>query len=411
MSSPSSADVPPHALAIHLDLVGGIAGDMFVAALLDALPWLEAPLMAEVEKVRPPGEGAATLSGATQAGLRAVRFGLGARPAPKRSIVSTTPAPSDYPSLRDRIAGAPLADDVRREALALLASIAEAEADVHGVALDAVHFHELADWNSLLDVVAAGFIAARLAGAAWTSSPPPLGGGTVKTAHGVLPVPAPVTARLLVGFPWRDDGVGGERVTPTGAAILRRLVAPATFDQPRAAGRLLAVGMGAGTMTLPGRPNVTRALVFDRTRSDAAATVATIAFDVDDMTGEEIGLAADRLRAAEGVLDVSVGARIGKKGRPLSDFRVLAEPARIDAVAQACFVETSTLGVRIAEARRRILRREEVRTSALGVKIAERPDGSLTAKAEHDDVRDGRSLEQRRRMRAEAERRALEGGT
>ena len=406
MSSPSSADVPPAALAIHLDLVGGIAGDMFVAAMLDAMPHLATPLFAELAKVQPEGMAAPTLTTTKQAGLRAARFGL----APVRAtsaIARADPAGRAYAALREELEAAPLEAATQREALALLGALAQAEAHVHGTAVDAVHFHELADWHSLLDVVAAGFIAARLAGATWTASPPPLGGGMVKTAHGLLPVPAPVTTHLLAGYPWRDDRIGGERVTPTGAAILRRLVAPASFEHSRPPGRLLATGMGSGTKVIAGLPNVTRALVFEVAAQERPAAVATIEFDIDDMTGEEIALAADRLRAAQGVIDVSFGTRAGKKGRPLSDFRLLVDPAVVDEVAQACFVETSTLGLRIAEARRHVLRREATRIAALDVKVAQRPGGERTAKAEHDDVRDGGTLGVRRRQRADAERQAL----
>jgi len=399
----------PQSLAIHLDLVGGIAGDMFVAAVLDALPNLHEPLFAELAKVQPRGMAAPALTATTQAGLRAARFGLPPLQAARKGVIARSDAGRSYASLRGELVAAPLDSDTKREALALLASLAEAEAEVHGTGVEEVHFHELADWHSLLDVVAAGFIAARLAGATWTASPLPLGGGTVKTAHGVLPVPAPATARLLTGFPWRDDGTPGERVTPTGAAILRRLVAPETYARPRLPGRLLAIGMGAGTRTIAGLPNVTRALVFELASTPATAAIATIEFDVDDMTGEEIAHAAKRLRATAGVVDASFGTRAGKKGRPLTDFRLLVEPAAIEAVARACFVETSTLGLRIGESQRHVLRREQVRVDALGVKVAQRPGGERTAKAEHDDARSGASLDERRRMREDAERRALEG--
>ena len=169
-----------------------------------------------------------------------------------------------YPSLRRRLVDAPLSASTREHALALLALLADAEARVHGTTPDDVHFHELADWDSLMDVVAAGCIAAKLAGARWTASAPPLGGGSVRTAHGLLPIPAPATCVLLTGYPWHDDGIAGERVTPTGAAILRHLVPAADCDARRDAGRLVSVGCGAGTRTLPGIPNIVRALVLER---------------------------------------------------------------------------------------------------------------------------------------------------
>jgi uncharacterized protein (DUF111 family) len=276
-----------------------------------------------------------------------------------------------------------------------------------------VHFHELADWDSLLDIVAAGCIAAALEGAQWTASAPPLGGGTVRTAHGLLPVPAPATSHLLTGYPWRDDGMGGERVTPTGAAILRHLVPPAACAARHSAGRLTAVGCGAGTRELPGTANVVRALVFERSPADATDIVAILEFDVDDMSGEEIAVAADRLRAEPGVIDVSTGMRVGKKGRLVADFRLLARQHAADFVAQSCFSETSTLGLRVREERRRLLPRSEIAAAVDGgtlqVKVTERPGGERTAKAAHDDVAATRGLDARRRARAAAERRALQG--
>jgi len=135
--------------------------------------------------------------------------------------------------------------------------------------------------------------------------------------------------------------------------------------------------------------------------------VTNLEFDVDDMTGEELALAGDRLRALGGVLDVSIGTRFGKKGRPLSDFRVLARPRDATSVMHACFTETSTLGVRVREERRQVLRRREVLADAISVKVAERPGGARTGKAAHDDVAADAGLDARRQARATAESRAL----
>ncbi len=410
LSSPEAAALPPATLAIHLDLVGGLAGDMFVAALIDALPDLEPPVLAELAALQPRGADAPRIDWVTNGGMRARRFGLALSSAagPARSTETS------YVQLHRQLAEGSLSATTREHALALLALLGEAEAHVHGIPVDDVHFHELADWDSLLDLVAAGCIAARLEGARWSASALPMGGGTVQAAHGLLPVPAPATSYLLTGYPWRDDGVGGERVTPTGAAILRHLVHVAACDSRREGGRLVRVGCGAGARTLPGVPNIVRALVFERTAVIGADDVAVVEFDVDDMTGEEIALAADRLRAEAGVIDVSVGSRVGKKGRPLADFRLLVEPHAIDAIARVCFTETSTLGLRMREERRRVLPRAEVAEAVAGgrlrVKVAERPGGERTAKTAHDDVAGSRGLAARRRVLSQGEQGALEGG-
>ena len=431
MSFQSSADetaLPtPSALAIHLDLVGGLSGDMFVAAMVDALPGLEAPVLAELAAVRSTGDDVPEFVEASSGGLRARRFGLAAalrqgahyRPAPCQiSVVGGTAHEhpgATYASLCRRLEAAPLTAPTRKHALALLALLGDAEARVHGIPVEKVHFHELADWDSLLDVVAAGCIAGTLEGARWTATSLPLGGGTVRTAHGVLPVPAPATTLLLVGYPWHDDGIAGERVTPTGAAILRHLVPAAHCNARRDAVRLLRAGAGAGTRTLPGMPNIVRAMVTERAAVSADVdidAVAVLEFDVDDMTGEEIAVAADRLRAEKGVVDVSVGTRHGKKGRPLAEFRLLARPEATDAIAEACFTETSTLGLRWREERRRVLHRAEtvaaVDDDAVAVKVALRPGGKRTAKAAHDDVAATRGLSARRQRRAVAAKRVLE---
>ncbi len=416
----------PASLAIHLDLVGGLSGDMFVAALVDALPALAAPVLAELAAVRSAGEEAPAFVESSNGGLRARRFGL--VPVPAEVAFRASPCTigviggsarehsgTAYAVLRRRLTEAPLSAPTREHALALLALLADAEAQVHGIPVDDVHFHELGDWDSLLDVVAAGCIAAALSGARWTATSLPLGGGTVRTAHGLLPLPAPATSLILTGYPWHDDGIGGERVTPTGAAILRQLVPAARCGGRSEAGRLLRAGCGAGTRTLPEVPNIVRALVLERApvAETDADVVAVLEFDVDDMTGEEIAVAADRLRMETGVVDVSVGTRHGKKGRPLAEFRLLARPDATDAIAQACFTETSTLGLRWREERRRVLHRTEaaavVDGAAVQVKVAQRPGGKRTAKAAHDDVVATRGLGARRRRRATAVKRVLKG--
>jgi len=422
LSSRESRALPaPATLAIHLDLVGGVSGDMFAAAMIDALPALGDLVLAELRALRPPRSAAPVFRELTRGGLRARGFGLarGATPsAPRVAAHTHGDAPhahgaegTAYAELRARIERAPLAAGTRKHALALLARLGDAEAHVHGIDIADVHFHELADWDSLLDIVAAGAIAGALEGAQWSASAPPQGHGTVRTAHGVLPVPAPATCRILEGYPWRDDGIGGERVTPTGAAILHHLVPVSACGAARATGKLVASGYGAGGRELDGTPNVLRALVFERASASADEAVAVLEFDIDDMSGEEIALAAERLRAHAGVVDLTVGTRAGKKGRLVSDFRILARIEAADAVARACFAETSTLGLRVREERRHVLARAEFATpvgaDVLQVKVAERPGGRRTAKAAHDDVAAKPGLAARRGLRAAGEKRAL----
>lgn len=392
---------------IHLDAVGGVAGDMFVAALLDAFPQLVGRVLADAAAVLPDGAGTPFLREGLSGGLAVRRFGL----AIEAHAHETTPHDHEpahhhshalhgagtYRDMRARIAAARLSAGTAEHACAILALIAQAEAALHRVPVDEVHFHEIADWDSLLDVVAAGSLAGALEGAEWTVSPLPLGGGLVKTQHGLLPAPAPATAALLDGFDWRDDGVAGERVTPTGAAILTHLARPGRSP----GGRLAASGTGAGTRDLPGMPNVLRVLVFEGAAPDGDV-VAVLECEIDDMTGEEIGTATERLRAEEGVLDVSFDQRFGKKGRPMVALRLLARPDRAEAAARACFAQTSTLGLRLREERRLILERAAGEVDGVAVKRAARPGGD-TVKAESDALT-GDTLSARRAQKQRAER-------
>jgi uncharacterized protein (TIGR00299 family) protein len=372
---------------------------MFIAAMLDAAPDLAPRVMADLAAVLPEEAGRPELSSAKVSGMVASRFRLtgGAGAGHHHRHDRGT-----YVAFRRRIAEAPLAEGTAEHATGILHRIAEAEAAIHGVPVDQVHFHELADWDALMDVVAAGSIVAALGGAGWSISALPLGGGLVPTAHGKLPVPAPATARILVCYDWRDDGIGGERVTPTGAAIVAH-VTGGKGNGARSGGRLKAIGNGAGTRVLEGLPNILRATLFE-TAGPGTEALTLLSFEIDDMTGEEIATAADRLREAPGVRDVLLLAAQGKKGRPVTRIEVQAEPALTDAIAEAVFLETSTLGLRRSEVRRDVLERQaETTASGLSRKRAFRPGGVETVKVESDDLTRLDSLAARRRARGEAE--------
>ncbi|MDC7788650.1 LarC family nickel insertion protein [Rhodoplanes sp. TEM] len=442
---------------LHLDAVGGVAGDMFVAALLDALPDLRPRVMADLAAVLPADCGRPLLREGLSGGIAVLRFGLedgAAAPGHRDHGPASSHAhshdhhghhhhhhhnhdhshhhhsdhdhhldhhhdhhhhdgaPAHFRDLVRMIEAADLSPGTAGQAVAILRRIAEAESRMHRVPLDAVHFHELADWDSLMDVVAAGSIAAALDGATWSVSDLPKGQGLVRTQHGLLPVPAPATAEILRGFRWRDDGIAGERVTPTGAAIVAHLVDAAVCGAPAPAGVLVASGSGAGTRDLPGMPNILRALVLDTgaaeasTSSAAADEVVVLCFDLDDMTGEEIAVAADRLRATAGVIDLTIGSRAGKKGRSAADVRLLVRPAAFEAVAAACFAETSTIGLRFRREQRLCLpRRAEtvvVDGTTLRRKRAMRPGGD-SVKVESDDLTGLDGLVARRAMKTRGE--------
>lgn len=378
---------------IHLDAVGGMAGDMFVGAMLDAMPELTDRVSADLAAVLPAAAGVPRLAKVSVNGLQATHFSL-----EPLALAAKPPEPeATYAALTGRIAATHLSEGTAAVAQAILTRLAQREADIHGVSLPDVHFHEIGDWDSLADVVAAGSIIAAVGVATWSVSPLPLGGGQVKTAHGMLPVPAPATLALLKGFVWHDDGISGERVTPTGGAILAQLDAA---SHARPTGRLLSSGSGAGTRRYPNLPNIVRVSCFDVTEALPTDRISVISFDIDDMTGEEIGTAIARLRALPGVLDLSTATRRGKKDRPLEEFRLLVVLSETDAVIRHCFVETSTLGLRVEQQQRIVLPRHV--DHAANVKNATRPDGSVTTKLEND-VLTSDSLAERRRQRQKAE--------
>ena len=393
---------------IHLDAVGGLAGDMFAAAVLDALPELRAPVLAGLRHALPENVAVALEEGMSGA-VRALRFAVSLPPHDHDHDAAAHHHhhhdETSYKGLLARINGCGLPGAAAGHAGAILTLLAEAEARIHQVPLEAVHFHEIADWDSLADVIAAGCILAALGDVAWTVSPLPRGGGLVRTQHGLLPVPAPATAALLEGFAWRDDGVAGERVTPTGAAILHHI---APVVPPAGAHRLAASGTGAGTRTLPGMPNILRALVFEEEAVPGHERVAVLCFDIDDMTGEEIGWAAERLRALPGVLDVALTPGLGKKGRPLTSFRLLAREEALEAAQRECLRQTSTLGLRWRIEERTVLRREQREFSGLRVKRARRPEGGASAKVESDDLHAEADLAGRRQRQRVAESEAEE---
>lgn len=203
------------------------------------------------------------------------------------------------------------------------------------------------------------------------------------TEHGPLPVPAPATLQLLRGFEMIDDGVSGERVTPTGAAILAHL-------QPsilRPAHRVAAIGHGLGSRALDGIANVLRLSICEASSHRMTDLVGQITFTVDDQTPEDLAIGLNHIRAASGVLDVIQLPAFGKKGRMTTRIEILCTPEAIDTVSDLCFTETTTIGLRQEMIRRRLLRRQLAqREGEPRFKTVERPDGRTTRKPEADDL-------------------------
>ncbi len=401
-----------HNSHIHLDIVGGIAGDMFISAMLDAFKSIQPVVLSAIDLVIPDSIGDVMLEKGINSGISGLKFSL------KLTNETDNAADHDhshshnhettYRYLCQLLGQSQLNTEVTTIAVEILTIIGVAEAKIHNKALGDVHFHELADWDSLMDVVAAAVILDALSSCTWSTSKLPLGSGLVNTQHGLIPVPAPATAEILIGFEFFDDNIKGERITPTGAAILRYLHNNALLvTQPQ--GQLLATGYGLGTKVFPGMPNILRALHFDKAavqetqQGSQLGTVVIIEFDIDDMTGEELALSLDLLRAQQGVVDVIVQTARGKKNRSVESVRLLASCAHYQNIIDYCFNQTTTIGLRYRFETRRYLFRESYVIQRVGCKSVSRPNGDVTHKVEHDDLNSFETLNQRRAVKYQLE--------
>lgn len=305
ISPTTKTELYPKVSHIHLDVVGGIAGDMFIACLCDTFTELENKVQAAIKQVLPAQIGQGQFWAETNAGIGVKRFKLveqakeptkaiaqqpiqqlqnikqlkpvltgsntkinQAKPSVSAIInkdadLSHSHQHTTYKALHNRIYESALDERVKHIAASILKRLAVAESKIHQLSLDEVHFHELADWDSLMDVVGAATIISQLNDVSWSVSKLPYGGGVIHSAHGLIPVPAPATAEILAGFRFYDDGILGERITPTGAAILAELIDPKA--QPLAiSGRMLKNGYGGGQKRFAGCPNILRAVAFKK---------------------------------------------------------------------------------------------------------------------------------------------------
>ncbi len=360
-----------------LDPFSGISGDMTLGALIDVgldpdwLRQLPSTLGLEGVTVR----------------VRDVRRG---EIACKKVDFDIPPQPHGrgISEIRRLVNAAPVPSAVRNLALETFTAIATCEGAIHGVDPESVHLHEVGAVDAILDVVGSIWGFERLGITEAFSGPVALGDGTVRAAHGVLPVPAPATLKLLEGVVVRPGPDGaGELVTPTGAALLQSLTRgkrPPAYIPRRS-------GFGAGTRDFPDRANALRIVLADLAgaAADGTAALLLLAADVDDMTPEYLAAAADALRAA-GALDVILLPTVMKKGRAGTRLEVLAGESQADRLEELLLTATTTIGVRRSAVTRRALPRELAAVTVEGhrvrIKIVTRPGGRRTAKPELEDV-------------------------
>jgi uncharacterized protein (TIGR00299 family) protein len=386
---------------IHLDVVGGISGDMFIGALLDCFPELNDRLNDQIARAGFSDLVKLSCEPADDGVLTGTKFNV----APAEDAEGH--GHRHFSEIKEIINQSELGSSTKQAALAIFQLIGEAEASIHGIAIDKIAFHEVGAWDSIADIVSAAYLISELPVTSWSASTLPLGRGQVKTAHGMLPVPAPATSLLLEGFEFFDDGIEGERITPTGAAILKYL--EPSRGLIASGGRLVHSGFGFGTRRFPGISNVLRLLVFDtaETESWLSDQVLEIEFEVDDQTGEELANALDRIRQFKGVLDVLQKPAFGKKGRPVSAISILGKPEVESDLIRLCFEETTTIGIRKQLVKRSILKREQIivdhQDGSYRVKVVQRPTHT-SAKAEMDDIstmKGGLAAKQKLRKRIE----------
>ncbi|GGL21531.1 UPF0272 protein [Sphaerisporangium melleum] len=349
-------------MILHLNPFTGLAGDMLLAALLDA--------GADLEAVRR----AVALTGLTGWRLSAERVRTGPLSALRVRIDVQDDATERPAATLIEMAfrtGLPVAG-------AALTAIAEVEGALHGVPAAEVHLHELGGHDTLIDIVGCAAALRDLGVTRVHCAPLPLGEGTVRTRHGVLPVPAPATLALLRGARVRG-GASGEAVTPTAAALLR--AAGAVYGEAPEM-TLRATGYGAGTRELPDRPNVAVAMLG--TPAAGHETQIVLSTNLDDVTGEVLGHVLGRLLAA-GAADAWVTPAVMKKGRPAHVLHVLAPAERADALQEVVFAETGSLGLRRGTVEKVALPRhfETVELYGQDVRMKRGPWG---VKPEHDDL-------------------------
>lgn len=327
-----------------VDAGSGIAGDMLLAALIDA-GCDERALGAALAAI-PLGEWSFETRRVERGGLRAL--GVEVRAAEAHSHRS-------WADIRALVGAAELPRAVRDDSLRVFGALAAAEADAHGVEPDEVTFHEIGAVDSIVDVVGCVFALHSLGVERVTCSPLALGGGTVEAAHGTLPVPAPATERLVRGLPaFGGDPALGELTTPTGAALAATL---ADAFGPMPPMTVVRVGHGAGRRELPAAANILRVFLGDESPCRTEEEVALLETNVDHISPEHLASSLERVLEA-GALDVWQVPIVMKKGRSASTVCVLCLPAEEGRLTELLLNELGTLGVRRSRTRRTVAERE-----------------------------------------------------
>jgi hypothetical protein len=373
----------------YLDCFSGISGDMFLGALLDAgLPLKE---LVDALDTFP-------LQGYRIESKQESRHHIHAT----RAVVTVEEkagTPRDLAAIRKLIQEGVPDPWVQERSISIFEQLARVEGGLHSLPPDQVHFHELGAVDSIIDIVGCVFGVKYLGIQKLFVSALPLGSGFVDTQHGRIPLPSPATLALLQGIPVTHAGVSQEMVTPTGAALA---VGLASAFGPMPPMVVRHVGYGAGSRTLPDRPNLVRILVGEGRFEGQGDVVSLLETNLDDVSPEWVGYVMDRLFDA-GALDVVLIPVHMKKNRPGVQVQVMAEPHRSDALMEILFKETGTLGIRHRYSERKMLERTVVETDSpwgtMRIKKIHHPDGTVTYHPEYEAcreaaIRNGRPLKE-----------------
>ena len=349
---------------LYLDCFAGVSGDMFLGALLD-LGVSEDVLRTELEKLQLRdyriSSHRVTKQNISATKLDVTVFEDAVVHSPSPMLHAAIHEHRGYTEIAAMIEKSGLTQRVKDRALGVFRRIGEAEAKIHGIPLEKIHFHEIGAVDSIVDIVGASIAVELLGVDEIHASPPRLGSGFVETAHGRFPIPAPGTLELLKGIPVQPSNEAFELVTPTGAALLAEFC---TRFGPLPAMSIKKIGYGAGTRDLEKTPNVLRAVLGEASAAASTAeeadAVAVIETNIDDMNPQLFGDVMERLLVA-GALDVFLTQVQMKKNRPGTLLTVLCERNAVDSLAELVLTHTTSFGVRVYEAQRRKLAREIVK--------------------------------------------------
>lgn len=358
------------------ELIGGLSGDMFVAALLDA----GVPLSRLEKQLR-------KLPGLTFELRTRKKLFHSVRARQFRVICADRERHRSWKTIRALIRRSGLPSEVKERGLAMFSRLAAAEAKIHGVAIDDVHFHEVGATDSIVDFMAAAVGISELGIEALHFSPVPLGRGLTRSTHGPLPLPGPATLELLEGVPVFGIDLESETVTPTGAAILATL-GRSFGNQPFMT--LDKVGYGGGRKEFANRPNLFRLTVGTVSEGAASEEMLLVETNIDDMNPQLYDHVMELLFQA-GARDVFLAPIQMKKNRPAIRLSVICDEAHRNIVARILFQETTTIGLRYHGIRRLVLPRTsktiKTRFGAVGVKVVVLPDGTTRGMPEYADLK------------------------